>query len=856
MSASSSCPAATPGGCDDTGTYVFTVTDSIGKMATAAASINHQYPLPLPSPVAGPVTPSISVSPASDLETAQLTTQAASPLSLQSIFSATVTGGTAPISYAWTQVSGNAWSFTVPSMPGSNQIRLDSSCGSFPTGCDVNGTYQVTATDAAGKTASGQVTLEHRYNPPPSWVDTGISLNCGGNEPNCTFANGPQSGQTIAMSPLLSSTTAACTVGATGYVLGGQSSICQGNQCSITQSAEEFQCHGAAPPPPPAQWVDTGISLSCGANEPNCIFANGSQAGQTIAISPVIPVVTASCTIGATGYTLGAQTTSCQGSQCTVAQPAEQYQCKGVTPPPAVAPTWAPALVLGTAYTGQAMTTIAVASATDNNGLVLSYSVVSGMPPGVSFNTSTLQFSGTPTTAGNYSIVVSASDTRSSTSKTFTLSVISAAPPTWAPTLALGTAFSGQAMTPITVASATDNNGLPLTYAVVSGMPAGVSFNTSTLQFSGTPTTAGSYSIVISVSDAKSGISKTFTLSVTTITAPTWTPTLALGTVYTGQAMTPITVASATDNNGLSLTYSVVSGMPAGVSFGTSTLQFSGTPTTVGSYSIVIKASDSVSSTSKTFTLSVASTSAPSWSPTLALGTVLTGVAVTPITIAPATDNNGLTLTYSAVSGMPTGMSLSTSPLQLQGTPTTAGAYSIVLKAADSKSSTSETFTLTVSAPGTRVFETVKTTSGFFGFGTQTTDALCSSDSNNPKDGRTYVTLASTQTVNAKSRFTLTYPVVTATASPKIITTSNFFFATGTTVQWSTPISATGALAWTGSNADGTYDSASGGSCSNWSSTTGTGQVGNPASTTGLGIADTTASCGTVRPLICVSTTP
>jgi len=229
---------------------------------------------------------------------------------------------------------------------------------------------------------------------------------------------------------------------------------------------------------------------------------------------------------------------------------------------------------------------------------------------------------------------------------------------------------------------------------------------------------------------------------------------------------------------------------------------------------------------------------------------------MTPITVAAATDNNGLALSYSVTSGMPAGLSFNTSTLQFTGTPTTSGAYSIILKAADSKSSTSDTFTLSVSATGTRVFETASTTAGFFAFsGLSSADQMCMADANFPKDGRTYVALLSDSSVNAKTRFTLTYPVVSATATPYIVTSSNFFYPPGNTVQWSKPINATGALAWTGSNTDGTYDSA-GGACANWLSTTTTGEAGDPTSITGKGITNSSASCNVARPLICVSTTP
>jgi Putative Ig domain len=77
----------------------------------------------------------------------------------------------------------------------------------------------------------------------------------------------------------------------------------------------------------------------------------------------------------------------------------------------------------------------------------------------------------------------------------------------------------------------------------------------------------------------------------------------------------------------------------------------------------------------------------------------------TTISITPATDNNGLALSYSA-SGLPTGLRLVSSPLEITGV---AGAndvnttYSVTITASDSRSSTSRTFTLKVAGSGTQI---------------------------------------------------------------------------------------------------------------------------------------------------------
>src|SRR5439155_21188355 len=110
-----------------------------------------------------------------------------------------------------------------------------------------------------------------------------------------------------------------------------------------------------------------------------------------------------------------------------------------------------------------------------------------GLPPGLSVNTSTGLISGTPTTAGTYSVTISATNAGGTGSATLTLTIKPAAPVITSPLTATGTvgvAFSY----PIT---ATNN---PTSFNAT-GLPAGLPVNTSTGLISGTPTTSGTYSV-------------------------------------------------------------------------------------------------------------------------------------------------------------------------------------------------------------------------------------------------------------------------------------------------------------------------------------------------------------------------
>lgn len=146
-------------------------------------------------------------------------------------------------------------------------------------------------------------------------------------------------------------------------------------------------------------------------------------------------------------------------------------------------------------------------------GQTLTYTVT-GLPVGLSINSSTGMFSGTPTAPGVYTACVTVTDTTgASMTSCFTwiinsvgntVSVTSPGPQTGT----VGTAATLQ------IQASDSAAGQTLTYAAT-GLPAGLSINNSTGLISGTPTAAASASVTVTVTDATgaSGIA-TFTWTV------------------------------------------------------------------------------------------------------------------------------------------------------------------------------------------------------------------------------------------------------------------------------------------------------------------------------------------------------
>src|SRR5436190_95632 len=137
-----------------------------------------------------------------------------------------------------------------------------------------------------------------------------------------------------------------------------------------------------------------------------------------------------------------------------------------------------------------------------SNGPILSYATTVSVP-GVSFSTATGLFSGTPTTAANYSSTITTTNANGTRSKTLTITINPPAPTITSAGTASGTvgvSFSYQ----ITANQAIPSGGWGTTVSVP-----GVSFSSATGAFSGSPTAAGTFSGTISATNANGTGSKT-----------------------------------------------------------------------------------------------------------------------------------------------------------------------------------------------------------------------------------------------------------------------------------------------------------------------------------------------------------
>ena len=313
-----------------------------------------------------------------------------------------------------------------------------------------------------------------------------------------------------------------------------------------------------------------------------------------------------------------------------------------------------------------------------------------GLPAGLNFSGTSGVFSGTPTQGGTFSFTVQATDSTSLTAtKSFTLTIAASLAITTAPALpsgGVGTAYN-QPLSAV-------GGSTPYTWSVTAGaLPGGLSVGPSSGAITGTPSSVGSFSFTVQVTDNNSvNTTKAFTLSIVSALTVTTAPTLpdgAIGTAYS-KSLTAV-------GGNAPYTWSITSGsLPAGVSLTPTTGALSGTPTSAGIFSFTAQVTDSASVTAtKAFTITVVASLTITTPPILLSDSV--GVGYT--TTLDAAGGNPPYIWSVTAGGLPAGTKLDAASGAIFGTPTASGSFTFTVQVTDSASLTaSKAFTISVAA--------------------------------------------------------------------------------------------------------------------------------------------------------------
>jgi hypothetical protein len=324
------------------------------------------------------------------------------------------------------------------------------------------------------------------------------------------------------------------------------------------------------------------------------------------------------------------------------------------------------------------------------------WSVSSGsLPPGLSLDSATGVISGMPTQKGSFSFTVQVTDAAGSqASQQFTIKVLS-------------TDLTITTGSPLPNASANESysygltvmgGSAPYTWSLSAGsLASGFSINTATGVLSGTPAQTGMLHFTISVTDQNfDETSKSFDLSVVstalTITTLQTTLTTTVGANYA------YSLTAAQGNS--PYTWSIIAGkLPPGISLNSQTGALTGTAMVAGTYTFTVQASDATSATAQvqiTLVVKPVAFAITTGSP-LAAGTAGSGYSQT---FASAGGTGSIT--WTAGSGKPPGLSLAPSTGVLSGTPTMAGDFTFTVVATDSTGAkASQNYQIHIAGPAT-----------------------------------------------------------------------------------------------------------------------------------------------------------
>ena len=289
-----------------------------------------------------------------------------------------------------------------------------------------------------------------------------------------------------------------------------------------------------------------------------------------------------------------------------------------------------------------------------------------GLPPGLTINTTNGTVTGTPSATGTFNPTIRVTDVAGATVTRSYAITINAAPQITGPaTLPEWTV--GQQYPNVTMTRADGTQ--PFTWSA-SGLPTGLTINPTTGVISGTPNAAGFYSVTVTVKDiAGAAASRAYSAKINPA------PGIATASLRNGEQNRPYNFTLTPASGTPPYTWTATN-LPAGLAIDLNSGTISGTPTGAGTFpNVTIRITDFTGAfADTTYTMVIALPVSISGPASLVNWTVNRDYPNTQITAT-----NGVTpFTWSA-SGLPPGMTIDAGTGVISGTPAASGPFTIAV---------------------------------------------------------------------------------------------------------------------------------------------------------------------------------